>query len=178
MHVLSSRLLDLAASPGCALINKTCDTFVAWFLPGFSQMALRCMCKTLQTRSLVAALAYQMSIRIHIKTRVVIITLETRNSGKVHTSAMARLTSVAISILPSGKSVRDDESGSGSRSPPKLVSHQPSMKISCKSVRTFLRKVANTQTKRQRMKERRKHILLGGGNEYSTKTQIYKTNIN
>ena len=138
------------------------------------------MCKTLQTRSSIAALAYQMSIRIHIKTRVVIITLETRNTGKVHTSAMARLTSVAISIPPSGKSVRDDESGSGSgsRSPPKLISHQPSMKISCKSVRTFLRKVANTQTNRQQMKERRKHILLGGGNEYSTKTQIYKTNIN
>ena len=77
------------------------------------------MCKTLQIRSSEAALAYQISIRIHINTRVVIITLETRSTGKVHTSAKARLNSVAISVPPFGESVRDDESGSGS--PPKLV---------------------------------------------------------
>jgi len=38
------------------------------------------------------------------------------------------------------------------------------MKISCKSVRKFFRKVANKQTNRQTDKQRRKHILLGRGN--------------
>ena len=42
-----------------------------------------------------------------------------------------------------------------------LAHWQPSLKISCKSVRKFfLRKVANKQTNRQR----RKHNLLGAGN--------------
>ena len=41
------------------------------------------------------------------------------------------------------------------------VAHcQPFLKISCKSVRKFLRKVANRQTDK-----RRKHILLGGHND-------------
>ena len=64
----------------------------------------------------------------------------------VHTSAKARPTSVAIY-------------GSGCGSPPKFnhlsIAHcQPSLKISCKSVRTFLRKVANGQTNRQTNKQR------------------------
>jgi len=49
------------------------------------------------------------------------------------------------------------------------LSHcQPSLKISCKSVWTFLREVANRQTdkqtNRQTNKQRRLHNLLGGGN--------------
>jgi len=44
-----------------------------------------------------------------------------------------------------------------------LAHCQPSLKVSCKSVQTFLRKVANGQTNRQR----RLHILLGGGNIYN-----------
>jgi len=47
-----------------------------------------------------------------------------------------------------------------------LAHCQPSVKISCKSVRKFLRKVANKQTVRQTDKQRRKHNLtfLGGSN--------------
>ena len=57
-------------------------------------------------------------------------------------------------------------SGSLSWSPPKFnhlfTGHcQPFPKILCKSVRKFLRKVANRQTDKQR----RLHILHGGGNE-------------
>jgi len=45
------------------------------------------------------------------------------------------------------------------------LSHcQSYLKISCKSVWKFLRKVANKQTDRQTDKQRRKHNLLGGGN--------------
>jgi len=46
-----------------------------------------------------------------------------------------------------------------------LLAHcQPLLKISCKSVPKFLRKVANRQTDRQTDKQRRLRILLGGGN--------------
>jgi len=59
-----------------------------------------------------------------------------------------------------------------SGSPPKFYHlftgyFQPSLKISCKSVRKFLHKVANRQTDRQTDryldKQRRKHNFLGGG---------------
>ena len=46
-----------------------------------------------------------------------------------------------------------------------LVHCQPFLKISCKSVWKFLRKVANRQTDKQ---TRRLHILLGGGNYRSS----------
>ena len=39
-----------------------------------------------------------------------------------------------------------------------------SLKMSRKSVRTFLPKAANRQTDRQTIKQRRLHIILGGGN--------------
>ena len=77
----------------------------------------------------------------------------TRSTGTVHTSARARLTSVAIGMR---MRIRD-------RSPP-TFNHlfigpygQSSLKISCKSVWKFLHKVANKQTV--------KHNLLGGGSE-------------
>jgi len=45
-----------------------------------------------------------------------------------------------------------------------LAHSQPSLKISCKSVWKFLRKVANRQTDKQTDKQRRLHNLLGGSN--------------
>jgi len=60
----------------------------------------------------------------------------TRNTETVHTSAKARLASVAISVPPSGESVQDRHRN--------LIIC--SLKISCKSVREFSRKVANRQT--------------------------------
>jgi len=57
----------------------------------------------------------------------------------VHTSAKARLTSVAM-----------------------RMHCQPSLKISCRSFRKFLRKVANRQTNKQTNKQRRLHVLLDG----------------
>jgi len=73
----------------------------------------------------------------------------TRSTGTVHTSAKARLTSVAIR-MPMRIRIRIRD----------LVRHknliicslahcQPSLKISCKSVRKFFRKVASRQTNRQ-----------------------------
>jgi len=50
-----------------------------------------------------------------------------------------------------------------------LAHCQPSLKIACKSVRKFLRKVANRQTEN---KQRRLHILLGGG-KYLSKSPFY-----
>ena len=85
----------------------------------------------------------------------------TTSTGTVHTSAKARLTSVAISVPPYAESVRDDESGKQSLYPDgdrnrhqhltvsSLAHCQPSLKISSKSVRKFLRKVANRQTNKQ-----------------------------
>jgi len=49
-----------------------------------------------------------------------------------------------------------------------LTHCQPSLKISCKSAWKFLRKVANRQTGRQTDKQRRKHNVVGGGNENKT----------
>jgi len=78
-------------------------------------------------------------------------TIKTRSTGTVHTSAKARLTSVA-----------DRHQNLIICSP---VHCQPSLKISCKSVWKFLCRVANRQTDRQTDKQRRLHILLGGGNK-------------
>ena len=66
-----------------------------------------------------------------------------RSSGTVHTSAKARLTSVAIRIQ-----IRDPDRHQNLIIY-SLTNCQPSLKISCKSVRQFLRKVANRQTDRQ-----------------------------
>jgi len=80
-------------------------------------------------------------------------TLKTGSTGTVHTSAKARLTSVAISVPPSGESVRDRHQNLTFC----WLDHwQPSFQISCK--------VTNRQRGRQTDKERRKHNLLGGGN--------------
>ena len=82
----------------------------------------------------------------------------TRCTGTVHTSTKARLISVAIQIririwiLDPDRHQNLDICS--------LAHCQPSLKISCKSVHKFLRKVANRQTD----KRRRLHILLGGGN--------------
>ena len=77
----------------------------------------------------------------------------TRSTGTVDTSAKARLTSAAIRI-----GIRDRHQNLNICS---LAQCQPSLKISCKSVLKFLCKCANRQTDRQR----RLHILLGGGNK-------------
>ena len=84
-----------------------------------------------------------------------------RSTGTVHTSAKARLTSVAISVPPPSELVQDRHQNLIICS---LVHCQPSLRISCKSVGKFLRKVANRQTDIQR----RKHNLLGGGNKSKT----------
>jgi len=49
-----------------------------------------------------------------------------------------------------------------------LAHCQSSLKISCKSVRKFLRNVDNRQTDRQTDRQRRLHNLLGGGNNGAT----------
>ena len=54
-----------------------------------------------------------------------------------------------------------------------LAHCQPSLKISCKSVREFLRKVANRQTDKQTDKQRRKPSLLGGGNYWACLSLIH-----
>ena len=77
----------------------------------------------------------------------------------MHTSAKARLTSVAIRIrtrIPSRDPDRHQNLNICS-----LAHCQPSLKIACKSVQKFLRKVANRQTDRQTDRQRRLHILLG-----------------
>jgi len=68
----------------------------------------------------------------------------------VHTSAKARLTSVAIRIR--------DPDRHQNLIICSLAHCQPSVKISCKSVQNFLRKVASRQTN----EERQFHFLLGG----------------
>jgi len=84
--------------------------------------------------------------------------IKTRSTGIVHTSAKARLTSVVIRILIR---LRDSDRHQN------LIIYsmalcQPSLKISCKSVRKFLSKLlTDTQTDKQR----RLHILLGGDNQ-------------
>jgi len=87
----------------------------------------------------------------------------TRSTGTVHTSAKARLTRIRI---------RDPDSHQN------LIicswAHcQPTLKMSCKSVRKFLRivdnKQSNRQTDRHADKQRRKHNLLDGANKNLTK---------
>ena len=92
----------------------------------------------------------------------------TTSTGTVHTSAKARLTSVAISVPPYAESVRDDESGKQSLYPDgdrnrhqhltvsSLAHCQPSLKISCKSVRKFF--CAKLLTNKQTDVQRRLHI--------------------
>jgi len=69
----------------------------------------------------------------------------------VHTSAKARLASVVIRIR--------DPDRRQNLVICSLAHSQPSVKISCKSVRTFLRKVANRQTNNDDYT-----FPLGGGN--------------
>ena len=71
----------------------------------------------------------------------------TRSTGTAHTSAKARLTSVAIRIRIRIQ-IRDPDHHQNLISS-SLAHCQPSLKISCKSVRKFLRKIANRQTDRQ-----------------------------
>jgi len=68
----------------------------------------------------------------------------TRSTGTVHTSTKARLVSDRYQNLIVCSTAHC----------------QSSVKISCKSVWTFLHEVANSQTNKQR----RLHIRLGGGN--------------
>jgi len=71
----------------------------------------------------------------------------TRSTWTQHTSAKARLTSVAIRIQIRIQ-FRDPDRCQNLTSC-SLAHCQPSLKISCKSVRTFLHKVANKQTDNQ-----------------------------
>ena len=85
--------------------------------------------------------------------------------------------------LPLPVSPNSDESGKQSLYPDgdpdrhrnlivcSLTHCQSCVKISCKSVVNFLRKVANSQTNEQR----RKHVLLGGGNGVQT-VSLYRNN--
>jgi len=62
-----------------------------------------------------------------------------------------------------------------------LAHCKPSLKISCKSVRTFLRKVDNRHTNREtdrqtKNKQRRLYILLGGGNKRNGMRSCYGNN--
>jgi len=75
----------------------------------------------------------------------------TRSTGTVHTSTKAYLASVAIRIR--------DPDRHQNLVICSLAHWQPSLKISCKSIWKFLRKVANRQTNKQRQLR----ILLGGG---------------
>ena len=68
---------------------------------------------------------------------------KTRSTGTVHTSAKVRLTSVTIGIR-----ARDPDRHQN-LTMCSLAHCQPSLKISRKSVQTFLRKVANRQTNKQ-----------------------------
>ena len=92
-----------------------------------------------------------------------------RSTGTVHTSAKARLTSIAIRIrirIWIHIGIRDPDRHQNLIIC-SLAHRQPFLKISCKFVRKFLRKVANRQTDKQR----RKHNLLGGGNKSTTETR-------
>jgi len=105
----------------------------------------------------------------------------------VHTSAKARFTSVAIRIriwiriririgIRIRIQIRIHESDRHQNLIFCSVDHcQPSLKILCKSVQTFLRKVANRETDRETDRQRRLHILLGGGKKcQSIGTQLCK----
>jgi len=79
-----------------------------------------------------------------------------------HTSAKARLTSVAIWIRIRSRiriRIRDPDRHQNLIFC-SLAHCHPSLKIPCKSVRKFLRKVADRLTERQTDKQRRKRIIL------------------
>ena len=93
--------------------------------------------------------------RCSAELRLVSAVIQTRSTGTAHTSAKARLTSVAIRIrnrIRIGVRIRDPDRHRNLIIC-SLAHCQPSLKISCKSVRTFLCKFANRQ------------ILLDGGNK-------------
>ena len=83
------------------------------------------------------------------------------STGTVHTFSKGHLTGDVIAVPPSGESVQDDESGKQFLYPDgdmdrhqnliisSLAHAQPSLKILCKSIWKFLRKVANKQTDKQ-----------------------------
>jgi len=112
---------------------------------------------------------------LHI--RAAIITRETRSMyGTVHTSTKGRWRNDAIAShsavgwchLQYDKSEKQSlyRDGDCDRNQNLIIYSmarcQPSLKISCKSVSEFLRKVANEQTANRRTdKKRRKHSLLG-----------------
>jgi len=79
-------------------------------------------------------------------TKVFLITVDTRSTETLHTSAKAPVTSVAISVPPSGESVRDHHHNCIICS---VANCKPSLKILCKSVRKLLRKVADRQIDKQ-----------------------------
>ena len=78
--------------------------------------------------------------------------INSRTTATVHTSAIPRLTSVAIRIRIRHSDRRRNVVICS------MVHCQPCPKISCKSVQKFLRKVANRQTDRQTNKQRRLHM--------------------
>ena len=85
----------------------------------------------------------------------------TKSTGTVHNSAKAGVTSVAMRIwIRIHIRIRDLDRCQNLISC-SLAHCQHSLKLSSKSVRTFLHKVANRETDRQR----RKHNILGGGKD-------------
>jgi len=92
------------------------------------------------------------------------ISVRTRSTGTLHTSAKARLTSIAIRIR-----IRDPDRHQN-LNVCSLAHCQPSLKISSKSVRKFLLKAANSETDRQTTTIT---YLLGGG-KYVV-IQVYPT---
>jgi len=89
-------------------------------------------------------------------------TVQTRSTVTVHTSAEARLTSVEMPIrirIP-------DPDRHQNLTICSLAHCQPSLKISCKSVRKLLRKVADKRTDKQTNND--ENNLLGGGNNTTT----------
>jgi len=88
----------------------------------------------------------------------------TRSTGTVHTSAKARLISVMLRIRIRIRIRVRDPDRHQNLIICSLAHWQPSLKIPCKSVWKFSCKVANRQTDKQR----RLHILFGGGNNMSS----------
>jgi len=96
-------------------------------------------------------------------------TVITRSTGTVHTSAKARLTTVAIRIR-----IRIPDPDRHQNSIICAMDHcQPALTISCKSAWKFLRNVANKQTDKQIDKQRRKHNLLGVGNDNDDDDDVF-----
>jgi len=85
----------------------------------------------------------------------------TRSTETVHTFAKERFTSVAIRFRILDPDHHQNLNNCS------LANCQPSLKISCKSVRKFLRKVGNRQTNKQTNNDDY-IILLGGGNNHES----------